>query len=124
VKRFWTGSEPPTNQPQPEWYWLPIGPTVGPGLYTNVFGDANALIKREVFEVLGGFKEIYGVGYEDWEFMGRAVLGGYDLQVVPPPLFWDRVHPESKLHTTDRMAARRVGIQPYLDHFQMNCAAC
>jgi glycosyltransferase involved in cell wall biosynthesis len=51
-----------------EVHWVPLGPNISSGLFRNVFGDANALVRRDVFEELGGFTEDYGVGHEDWEF--------------------------------------------------------
>ncbi len=102
--------------PRAIWFWPPLGPAVGPGLYSNLFGDANALVKREVFESLGGFKEVYGVTCEDWEFLARATLAGYDLQVVPLPLFWYRVHTNSLMNTTDAIANSLLGTGPYLNH--------
>ena len=49
--------------------------------FRNRFGDANAIVKRGVFESLGGFTELYGVGWEDWEFFLRAYLKGLKLGV-------------------------------------------
>ena len=115
VKKLWSGSEAPTDEKDGGWYWPPLGPAIGPGLYLNLFGDANALVKREVFESLGGFKEVYDVTCEDWEFFARATLAGYDLQVVPLPLFWYRVHSSSMLNTTDSIANSLLATGPYLD---------
>ena len=65
----------------------PLGGALAPGFYANVFGDANALVKKDVFAALGGFSEERDLGFEDWEFFARAVLKGYRLLVVPEPLF-------------------------------------
>lgn len=37
------------------------------GAFKNCFGDANAFVRREAFERVGGYTEDYGVGFEDWE---------------------------------------------------------
>jgi hypothetical protein len=82
-------------------------------MYENVFGDANALVKRSVFEQLGGFKEVYGVTCEDWELWARAVHRGFRLEVIPLPLFWYRLHPTSMLETSDLRANALFATSPY-----------
>ena len=77
-----------------------LGNALGLGALANVFGDVNALIRRETFEKLGGFTEDYAVGCEDWEFFLRAALAGVDLQVIPESLFHYRVAPGSITDTT------------------------
>ena len=67
--------------------------------FRNRFGDANALVRRAVFEDIGGFTELYGVGWEDWEFFLKAYLKGYHLAVVPDPLFYYRISPNGMLAT-------------------------
>ncbi|MGN7805319.1 glycosyltransferase [Ensifer sp. 22521] len=69
--------------------------------FRNRFGDANALIKRSVFAKLGGFTELRGVGFEDWELFLRAHLMGYKLGIVPEPLFHYRVSSGGMLATGD-----------------------
>jgi GT2 family glycosyltransferase len=72
----------PTGAPLHIWPFL--GAAIAPGMLRNVFGDANALIRRSVFDRIGGFTEDFGVGNEDWEFFARAVLRGMRLEVVRP----------------------------------------
>lgn len=67
--------------------YYPIGIGGTYSFFRNRFGDANALVKRSVFELLGGFTELRGVGWEDWEFFLRAYLKGCRIGVVPEPLF-------------------------------------
>lgn len=93
--------------------WIPLGGATSLGVLRNVFGDANALVRRETFEQLGGFSEDYGVGHEDWEFFARACLNGADLQLVPEPLFWYRVRENSMIRTGEASADLARGIRPY-----------
>lgn len=79
---------PTDTQPQ---IWLPLGGAAGAGLYRNVFGDANALWKRQVFLKTGGYSTDYGVGHEDWELFAKAILVGARLELVPQALFKYRV---------------------------------
>lgn len=93
--------------------WLPLGPAVGLGALRNVFGDANSLIRRTLFQSLGGFTTDYGVGHEDWEFFSRACLSGADLRVIPEPLFWYRVTPDSMIRTGEPAVDLSRNIRPY-----------
>lgn len=93
--------------------WIPLGSALGLGVFRNVFGDANALIRRKTFLALGGFTEDYGIGHEDWEFFARAVIAGANLQLVPEPLFWYRVNDASMLRGGDRHVDNARSVRPY-----------
>ncbi len=73
------------------------------------------MIRRDAFIELGGFTEEYGLGCEDWEFFAKAVLAGYDLQVVPEPLFWYRLSAESMIETTPPPRNLLRAARPYED---------
>lgn len=100
----------------PKSIWLPLGGALGPGLFSNAFGDANALWKSCVFHQLGGFTEDYGIGHEDWEIFANAVLSGYRLDVVPEVLFWYHVNPNGMLRRGDPWADHARSVRPYLRH--------
>jgi len=109
--------DPAQNEPDAV-VWVPPGGGTVAGLFHNVYGDANALIRKDVFEKIGGFSEIGGLGFEDWEFFAKAALAGYRIQVVPEPLFWYRKSAGSMLAETSTVwNLRRVtrlftGIDP------------
>jgi glycosyltransferase involved in cell wall biosynthesis len=86
-----------TKKPKLKFYPIGIGGTFS--FFRNRFGDANALVRRTVFEDMGGFTELYGVGWEDWELFLKAYLKGYHLAVVPEPLFFYRTSPDGMLAT-------------------------
>lgn len=71
--------------------WLPLGADLNVASFANCFGDANAMIRKSVFDNVGGFTEDYGIGHEDWEFFCRVALAGHKIQLVPEALFWYRV---------------------------------
>jgi len=96
-------------------HWGPLGMALAAGLVENVFGDANALIRRHVFQEVGGFTELRGVGHEDWEFFARASLKGYRLEVVPESLFYYRVQPGSMLSSSKRNVNLLRSASPYLE---------
>jgi glycosyltransferase involved in cell wall biosynthesis len=115
ARNLWEGDHPPPLQAADDAACsLPLGACVSAGMFQNVFGDTNALIKRSVFEELGGFREIHGVGGQDWELWARAVLRGFSLQVIPLPLFWYRLHPAGISGTTDAITNGLFASSPYL----------
>jgi glycosyltransferase involved in cell wall biosynthesis len=67
--------------------FYPIGVGGVFSFFLNRFGDANALVRRSVFEEIGGFTEEYGVGFEDWEFFLKTYMRDKRMGVVPEPLF-------------------------------------
>ncbi len=89
-------------------YYTPIGDCIELGWLFNVFGDANALIRRSVYEASGGFQSVPGYSAEDWELFTRLIWSGAKLQVVPELLFDYRVHGKSVMRTTswERSLAR------------------
>ena len=59
--------------------------------FRNVVGDACALVRREAFDAVGGFTEIYGVGLEDIEFFNRLIRAGRRVEPMPDPAYFYRV---------------------------------
>jgi glycosyltransferase involved in cell wall biosynthesis len=68
----------------PEWDPLML-------LITNLH-PVTALVRRDVFEELGGFDESMRLGYEDWSFWITCSERGYRGARVPEPLFFWRRH--------------------------------
>ncbi|MDN0149322.1 glycosyltransferase [Klebsiella pneumoniae] len=95
--------------------WLPLGPDLNIASFSNCFGDANALIRKEVFEKVGGFTEDYGLGHEDWEFFAKISLQGYKLQIVPEPLFWYRVANSGMLLSGNKSKNNYRSFRPFMD---------
>jgi hypothetical protein len=94
---------------------VPLGGCVAGGLYSNVFGDANALIRRTAFEAAGGFSEAYGLGLEDWELFAKLALAGVRFDVVATPLLWYRQSPGGMLlASVNRPAELRRAATGYL----------
>lgn len=96
--------------------YLPVGGALGYALAGNAISDTNALIKRSLFEKLGGFTEDYGLGHEDFELFLRAVLQGADILVVPEALYWYRRQRSSMISATPHAANRARSLRPFLDH--------
>ena len=111
------GQEAPRPDLPPKFRCMFTGADAATGALRNNFGDTNSLIRREVFLALGGFHEDWGVGHEDWEFHAKAVLKGYQLQVVPEALAWYRLNDTEQ--TVNRKspshANHMANIRPYLE---------
>ena len=97
-------------------YYYPLGSCISLGVFENCFGDANAIIKKDVFEKIGGFSEQYGIGYEDWEFFLKATLKGYEILPVPEILFHYRVSPGSMVNNTN-MFLNQQRVHRVIDEF-------
>ncbi|MSU63938.1 MAG: glycosyltransferase [Pedosphaera sp.] len=94
-----------------------LGDCVASGVLRNVFGDTNSLVRRQTFLDLGGFHEEWGVNHEDYEFMAKAVLRGYQLEVIPEALVWYRVNQgeTSVLRSTPQHGNLMCSIRPFVD---------
>ncbi|WOO39840.1 glycosyltransferase [Rubellicoccus peritrichatus] len=95
--------------------YTPLGACVEAGPYCDPFGDANFIIRKDVFLKLGGFRHVPNTASEDWEFLAKLCLEGYKLEVIPLPLFNYREHGESNMRQTPYYDTRMRVIQPYMD---------
>lgn len=66
------------------------------GIKNSMINSA-ALIRREVFERIGGYKEEFRLA-DDYDFFARALLAGFSLANVPEVLHRIRIHPQSLGH--------------------------
>ena len=73
-------------------------------LYRSLVG-ATSLVRREVFEAVGGFDPTVA-GYEDWDFYLGALEQGYGGHRVPQVVLLYRRHGGSRL-SVDRASYRR-----------------
>ncbi|MCU0618297.1 MAG: glycosyltransferase [Gemmatimonadaceae bacterium] len=70
--------------------WVMPGPCGAQSLLQNDFGTVTALVRREAFEAVGGFREQAGAGFEDWELFLALATAGHRFTVVPRALAWIR----------------------------------
>ena len=89
-----------------QWDWTPNDWTFPALLHANTINGA-ALMRRELFDALGGFDESMTDGCEDWEFWIRAVAAAHQGTIVPEFLFRYRRRSDSmsrQMHDTPGMA--------------------
>jgi GT2 family glycosyltransferase len=84
----------------------PQGGPVALGLLDHVVGDVCSLVRREMFEALGGFSDERN-SWEDWEFFLRALGTGYRHFVYPDPLFYYTVDVNGRNSRAQRYANRK-----------------
>ncbi|HMQ14526.1 MAG TPA: glycosyltransferase family A protein [Phycisphaerae bacterium] len=70
---------------------------------------ATALVRREAFERVGGYRPEMSAGYEDWDFWLALLDAGYEGRLVPLPLFRYRKH-AGGASMLSRMAPRRAAM--------------
>ena len=87
----------PKAATRPDFVYRPLGAVPLLCLLENTFGDANCILKRSVFEAVGGFRERPLSAYADWDFFLRLHLAGYRVDIIPRELFWYRHRPDSML---------------------------
>ena len=75
--------------------YQPAGGFLPASLLKNYLGDTCSIIRRSTFEAIGGFPEDRRA-FEDWHFFFRLIAAGYKHSVYPEPLFYYRVHPDSR----------------------------
>jgi GT2 family glycosyltransferase/glycosyltransferase involved in cell wall biosynthesis len=69
--------------------YRPIGGCTEAGFFENTFGDATMVIRRSVFDKLGGFPT-QRASWEDHEFLLNLCFKGYKLETLPEALFYYR----------------------------------
>jgi glycosyltransferase involved in cell wall biosynthesis/GT2 family glycosyltransferase len=104
---------PPKSRADAGFRWSFVGGSTAVGAFRNAFGDTNCLVKRSVYLALGGMTEDTNVGAEDWEFLARAALEGYRVEVLPEALVWYRQSPNGVNSTTPPAANHLRALRPY-----------
>lgn len=80
--------------------YVPLGGPVSLAPIENVMGAATALMDIEVLRSLGGYSEIYGVGFEDYEMYARLLQHDHEIIVCPVPLYLYEVGKPSMISGT------------------------
>ena len=84
--------------------------------FSNVVGDACALVRRDVFEAAGGFTEWYRVGLDDLTLYNRLIRDGRRIEPLPDPAYYYRMGgPTMKQRNRSAEAAQHRVLHPYVD---------
>jgi hypothetical protein len=90
---------------RPHFEYLPLGGPLELAVFENILGDANFIVRRDVFQKLGGFTIERSwhrrVVHEDYAFLVRLAFAKYNLDVIPEPLFFYRCRARSLSRSTD-----------------------
>lgn len=81
-------------------------------LFTNTL-SSGLVLRRQVWEAVGGYDETMREGYEDWDFSLRLVSAGYRGIEIPEPLYVyyigsDDTHPSRSLGVDKRLLYGRL----------------
>ena len=95
--------------------WVYLGGPLSLAPLVNVLGGAGMLVRRAVFDKVGGFHEEHGIGHEDWQFLVKVALAGGRIVTVPEPLYRYRHRPGSMLRSGNAYENARVVNEAYLD---------
>jgi glycosyltransferase involved in cell wall biosynthesis len=107
--KMFNGDSVPRSERYGMTHYLPLGSVLDLGLMANIFGDANAIIRRTAFDAIGLQIEDYGYTANDWEFYARAALAGLKLRVIPEPLYWYRTSTQG-MYLTSHWYSNRLPI--------------
>ena len=75
------------------------------------------LIRRKVFEAIGGYHEQRGAAHEDWELQARLAMQGFDTDILPEYLHQYRQLPDGLAKGSDDFLAKRRIIDCYEEQF-------
>ena len=99
---------------------------IAAGIFNNSFGPITGFFKKSLFLETGGFNELKGVGYEDWEIYAKLSLRGYIIEVIPEILFYYRILERDKssmTKSTDTFYNDQRISSVYVDGFDENMAS-
>jgi glycosyltransferase involved in cell wall biosynthesis len=82
-------------------------PTGGPHVLAclrNVYGDATAIYRTDLFRAVGGYETDRHTSFEDWEAYVKLVQAGFAIDVLPEYLFFYRHREASFSRVTGQYA--------------------
>ena len=93
---------------------MPLGPALTSAVVDpSVLGSSVILIRRSVFEAVGGYRELRGAAHEDWELQVKLTSAGYRTDVVPEYLYYYRQTGNSLSRNVDPVRAKRRVIEQF-----------
>lgn len=96
--------------------FVPLGPSWSESANRNILGDANSLIRADIFHKFGGFTTDRGVGSEDYELFTRLMIEDVKFGIIPNAQFRYRRHDQSMSLQTSRLASEARRVRPFLEN--------
>ena len=99
---------------------------IASGIFENSFGPITSFFKKSVFLEIGGFHELKGIAFEDWEIFAKLALKGYKIEVVPETLFYYRIlktNKDSINRSTDSYYNNQRVLDVYVREFDKNMSS-
>jgi GT2 family glycosyltransferase len=109
LKRFHEENQPPNAAAHRDGaeHYFSAGPILLGSIH-NCFGDCSAIYRTNIFGKVGGFHEIHGDTYEDWQMHLRIAAAGFRILSLPEALLWYRIRKGSMLRSTRPYTNARV----------------
>jgi|GEM_PF-951990 len=107
------GDDGKINVP-PNMLYMPVGNDLVGSQMNDLYGGPTMIIRRNVFNALGGYTEIKGIGYEDYELHVRTGLAGYKVDALPDTLHWYR-QLDGGVSTTTNQYRNHTRVTRYYD---------
>ncbi len=95
--------------------WVFLGGPLHLALVENCMGGAPALLRRSALDAIGGYHEMHGVGFEDWQLYVRLLFAGRTVVSVPEAIYWYRIQERSMRSTMSDYKSAQVVIKEFRD---------
>ena len=82
----------------------------------DTHGGACIFVRREPFLAMGGFTELRGIGYEDYEFHVRCHLIGMRWDVLPEPVYRYRKPRRASVSRITQDYSNRARVRQWYEH--------
>jgi hypothetical protein len=92
---------------------MPLGPSLEAGLERNAFGGPSFAVHRDTVNEFGGLDPRLPAGFAAWQFLGRLVLSGKELIVIPDFLSDAPENREDALTKEEQLPLWRAAVEPY-----------
>ena len=93
---------------------MPLGPALAAAVTNpSILGGNVILIRRNVFEAIGGYRELGSTEHEDWALQVKLAAAGYRTDVVPEYLCYCRQSGDSLSRTIDPDQAKRRLVEQF-----------
>jgi glycosyltransferase involved in cell wall biosynthesis len=79
-----------------EFLFMPVGGPHAAACFNNVYGDTNAIFRTADLRAVGGFETDERTPFEDWETFVKLARAGYQIDVIPEPLFYYRLRGDNR----------------------------